>query len=297
MSNVFVDVSSYQEDSFDYFNNLKSRGAIGAVIKLTEGSNPGTAYINPKASNQKKNAEAAGLQVGFYHFARYNGQQDAQNEASWFVQQLQAIGADKSAVVVADVESSDNANPATSDTQAFLNAVEGAGYTNTAVYASRSWLTSGRLDGSKFKKVWVADYNQNTSYQGWSAWQCSDNWQGLGVDVSFDSGNFFSGSPQPASQPAPQPTERAGFTDALGVYWIYEQGTFTTNTPINLRWGARTSSSVIATIPAGSDIKYDAFAFDGGYVWLRQPREDGYGYLASGTESNGKRTSYWGTFS
>lgn len=69
------------------------------------------------------------------------------------------------------------------------------------------------------------------------------------------------------------------WTDNLGDKWNAENGTFTLNTAINLRWGARTSSAKIFTLPAGSTVKYDAWSRHGGYVWLRQPRQGGYGYL------------------
>ncbi|MCC4400473.1 hypothetical protein LMC10_10360 [Limosilactobacillus reuteri] len=49
---------------------------------------------------------------------------------------------------------------------------------------------------------------------------------------------------------------------------------------VNLRYSARTKSNIIATLPAGSTIKYDAFSRHAGYVWIRQPRENGYGYMA-----------------
>ena len=36
---------------------------------------------------------------------------------------------------------------------------------------------------------------------------------------------------------------------------------------------------LITPLPAGSDIKYDAYSRHDGFVWLRQPRQSGYGYL------------------
>lgn len=69
------------------------------------------------------------------------------------------------------------------------------------------------------------------------------------------------------------------WTDNLGDTWHKEEGMFTTSTAINLRWGARTSSAKIATLPIGSVVKYDAWSRHDGYVWVRQPRANGYGYL------------------
>ena len=67
--------------------------------------------------------------------------------------------------------------------------------------------------------------------------------------------------------------------DGLGDTWHKENGTFTANTWLNLRWGARTSSSRIALLAPGSEVKYDAWSSHDGYVWVRQPRQNGYGYV------------------
>ena len=73
----------------------------------------------------------------------------------------------------------------------------------------------------------------------------------------------------------------SSWRDALGDTWHSEQGTFTASTWINLRWGARTTSSRITTLAPGSQVKYDAWSNHGGYVWIRQPRSHGgYAYLA-----------------
>ncbi|QAR22460.1 GH25 family lysozyme [Limosilactobacillus fermentum] len=71
------------------------------------------------------------------------------------------------------------------------------------------------------------------------------------------------------------------WTDALGDTWHKESGTFTSNTWLHLRWGARVTSAPIGVLPPGSVIKYDAYSRHGDFVWLRQPRGNGqYGYVA-----------------
>ncbi|TLG80961.1 glycoside hydrolase family protein [Vagococcus zengguangii] len=80
--------------------------------------------------------------------------------------------------------------------------------------------------------------------------------------------------------------------------WQTEHGTFSLNEAIHLRTSANTNADIIATLQPGQSIQYDAFLIEtSGYVWLRQPRTNGYGYLASGQSKNGKRISYWGKFS
>lgn len=101
----------------------------------------------------------------------------------------------------------------------------------------------------------------------------------------------YKGATQQSTQqakPQPQPT---------GINWIAEKWHFVTNTPIYLRTAPSTKASQIALLPTGTYVKYDAYCYKDGYVWLRQPRADGtYGYLASGECVGNRRTSYWGSF-
>ena len=71
----------------------------------------------------------------------------------------------------------------------------------------------------------------------------------------------------------------SSWRDGLGDVWHSERGTFTSSYWLNLRWGARTSSSRIALLNPGSTVKYDAWSNHGGYIWVRQPRSNGYGYV------------------
>ena len=81
LRNPFIDVSSYKPDTVAFFQAAKNQGALGVVVKLTEGSEDGSAYVNPRAATQIRNALAVGLRVSCYHFARYTSVADAQNEA------------------------------------------------------------------------------------------------------------------------------------------------------------------------------------------------------------------------
>lgn len=84
-----------------------------------------------------------------------------------------------------------------------------------------------------------------------------------------------------ANQQTAQQSNNSGssWRDSLGDVWYKENGTFTASYWLNLRWGARTSSSRIALLGPGSTVKYDAWSNHDGYVWIRQPRQNGYGYV------------------
>ena len=96
---------------------------------------------------------------------------------------------------------------------------------------------------------------------------------------------------KPSAKPAPAKPATSG--------WIKQNGTFTVTTPsgIIMRSGAASVKSPrLAILPKGSVVKYDAFCYAGGYVWIRQPRSGGYGYLPTGEAAGNKRKNYWGKF-
>lgn len=82
------------------------------------------------------------------------------------------------------------------------------------------------------------------------------------------------------SKPVPQKTTSTTWRDTMGDTWHSEKGTVTLNSWVNLRWGAKQNSSLIATLAPGSTIKYDAWSNHNGYTWIRQPRQNGYAYMA-----------------
>ena len=76
-------------------------------------------------------------------------------------------------------------------------------------------------------------------------------------------------------------TKGSTWKDSLGDTWHNESGTFTSNTWLHLRWGAKPYASTIAYLGPGATIKYDAWSRHDGFVYLRQPRGNGqYGYIA-----------------
>lgn len=68
---LVADISSYQPDEPAFFQALKNQGVKAVIIKITQGSAGGDAYINPKAKTQIGNARVAGLLVHGYHYARF----------------------------------------------------------------------------------------------------------------------------------------------------------------------------------------------------------------------------------
>lgn len=276
MSNLVIDVSSYQPDTEEFFKAAAKKGVKAVVVKITEGSNPGTAYVNQKAKKQIASAKKAGLKVHGYHFADFNGQADAKAEAAWFVKNAKACGLKSDSVMVLDIENSAiNANPATADAKVFLSAVKAAGYPNVAIYSMRSWFTSGRLS-STIAPVWVAEYGVSKPHMtGFKAWQFTNSLMidGVKTDVSHDYGLFTSASKKASSKTT---TKKSS-----GLTWHKEKATFTAGANINMRALPSTSASIKAVLKKGQSVKYDTWTKNQGYTWIRQPRDGGgYYYLA-----------------
>ena len=138
-------------------------------------------------------------------------------------------------------------------------------------------------------------------------WQYTQNWRGQNVDgnvnvlpLSNKSNNASQANTntlnvhtngQSSSQAPSNPFVNTS-NKAVNTNWVKQEGTFTTGGAINLRTGASTNSSIIAQLPANSEVKYDAYSTRDNYTWLRQPRANNqYGYLVG--RANGQD---WGTF-
>ena len=79
----------------------------------------------------------------------------------------------------------------------------------------------------------------------------------------------------------PKPAQSQTWTDSLGDVWHKESGTFTSNTYLHLRYGAKPYSSTLMYAGPGLVIKYDAWSSHDGFVYVRQPRGNGqYAYVA-----------------
>lgn len=294
MANLVMDISSYQPDTISFFQAAKNAGVKAVIVKLTQGSADGDAYVNPKAQAQINNARSVGLLVHGYHYARFNGAQDARNEAKWFTDHAKKFGLGPESVLALDIEDKANAKYATSDANAFLQAVKDAGYPKVDIYSMASWFWSGRLNAAQLiaKNKWVANYGvSQPGVDNVGTWQWTDNYKiaGTGVDMSYDFNGFYTNADTNANEPkivtpTPKPVnQETTWTDNLGDTWHAEDGKFIVgpNYTLHLRWGARPSALAIGVLTAGSVVKYDAWSRGKEFVYVRQPRANGqYGYVA-----------------
>lgn len=308
-----VDVSDWQVSNL---SAMTSAGAKYAIVKVSEGLN----YQNPKAPAQVNSANANGMMTAGYHYAHFSASHSqAVLEGNYAVSSAKQAGIKPGSYLACDYEegsgnSTTQGYSASADAiLAFMDTVASAGY-KPLLYSGKEILTK-KVDVKKVTAkygtcLWIASYEYKSGTRldnpdfGWfpsmdnvAIWQFTDNWRGLNVDGNIslvDLKTDSKSTPQPSnSTPAKTISTERTWTDVQGMTWHAEEGTFITGGAINLRWGANTESMLITTLPAGSVVKYNAWARDSaGRVWLQQPRgSNHYGYLVGRVGNDA-----WGTF-
>ncbi|WP_461240642.1 GH25 family lysozyme [Paucilactobacillus sp. N302-9] len=316
------DIASYQANMI--VSNVKSDFAI---VKATQGLN----YVNPYCNLHVGQALNSGKKLGLYHFANLGTSAIA--EADYFLRNISNyIG---KAMLVLDYEGS-AVNNGVNWAKTWLDHVYAKTGVRPLIYMGLSdenrlnWTPVVKANYG----LWLAQYNNFNTVNGYAPrdlygslkyWPNAAmfqytstgrlaGWSGnLDFDVFYGDKNawdaYVKGSKvattineTPAKTTVAKTAKQSAtttstFVDSLGVTWHKETGKFTTDRSINLRWGATTQSSLIATIGSGQTVNYDAYAFSSNLVWIRQPRGNGqYGYMATGEANGSKRKNYWGTF-
>ncbi|MDA5386943.1 GH25 family lysozyme [Loigolactobacillus backii] len=299
-----IDISNYQ--SVDIAG---STDADAVIVKVSEG----TGYVSPKANQQYQLAKSKGKLLGFYHYAAGG---DPVAEANYFYSNSKNYFHE--AIPALDWEKGSNA--AWGNTNwclQFINRI----HELTGVWCLLYTGSDGVNQNAKLASIaalWFAGYpdlrsswNVPNFIYSTGAWKSLTGWQFTDSNGTLDRSIFYLdaagwkkiANPSNAAvakptlaKPVAKPTAPKSFRDALGDTWYNESGTYTLGQATNLRWGAKTNSSLISTLPAGTSVKYDAFSHHNGYVWIRQPRSGGYGYLVTGESNGSKRLSTWGTF-
>ena len=306
-----VDVSDWQVSNL---SAMAAAGAKYALVKVSEGLN----YQNPKAPAQVNSANANGMMVSGYHYARFSASRSqAVLEGNYAVNSTKQAGIKPGSYLACDYEegsgnSTTKGYSASADAiLAFMDTVASAGY-KPLLYSGKEILTK-KVDVKKVTAkygtcLWIASYEYKSGTRldnpdfGWfpsmdnvAIWQFTDNWKGMGIDgnIAVKKLTFNTEEPKATIEPIKTSTQPKTWTDVQGMTWHAEDGTFITGGAINLRWGASTESMLITTLPAGSVVKYNAWARDSaGRVWLQQPRgSNHYGYLVGRVGNDA-----WGTF-
>ena len=290
------DVASYQAGM-----DVGTTPGDFAIIKATEGTN----YVNPSFSGHVKQALSAGKKLGIYHFIRNDS--DVVKQADYFLVKVGAyLG---KAMLVLDFEnmtgSSIQNQAGVAKAKQWLDyvyqktGVRAVLYTGLSCENSLDWSS---VAGANYG-LWIAQYNNYDAVIGYHPrdlygslkhWKNAmmfqytsnghlDGWaNGVDLDVFYGDKAAWDKYAKTTKTVTPASSK----SKPAGPKWVKEQKTYTLKTAVKLRTGASTASSVIAVLPAGTTIKTDQAIIQGGYRWVRQPRFNGYGYLATGPVGN-----------
>lgn len=296
-----VDVSNNNGymSTAEYVSMRNEFGVKAVTVKISEG---GT-YKDPYAASNIANVQAAGMYINGYHFARYATKAQAIAEADFAGRTAKAAGLPVGAVLATDVEAEEQnyQSKATNDRNnvAFMKEIQKFGY-RADIYTSGSWANTKMT--IKNKTGWIAAYPYVVSGKNWystnHAWQWSSTAKFRisygGFDVSQLNSNYYTAGLKSTVKPTNKGAVKANnkkankhtYRQSASSKWIKEAKTYTLKTAVKLHTGASTSSNVIAILPAGTTVKTDQAIIQGGYRWVRQPRFNGFGYLATGPTSN-----------
>ncbi|MCT3304328.1 lysin [Lactiplantibacillus pentosus] len=296
-----VDVSNNNGymSTAEYVSMRNEFGVKALTVKISEG----TTFKDGYAASNIANGQAAGLYVNGYHFAHYKTKAQAIAEADFAGKTAKAAGLPVGAVLATDVESQEanNQSKATNDRNnaAFMKEIQTFGY-RADIYTSGSWANNKMT--IKGKTGWIAAYPYVVSGKNWystnHAWQWSSTAKFRisygGFDVSQLNSNYYTAGQKSTVKPTNKGAVKANSQKAnknvskpaASAKWVKEKKTYTLKTAVKLHTSTSTSSNTIAILPAGTTVKTDQAIIKGGYRWVRQPRFNGYGYLATGPASN-----------
>lgn len=253
------------------------------IARVQDGSNVVDHMYQSYVNEMKRRC----VPFGNYAFCRFVSENDARIEARDFWNR-----GDKDALFwVADVEVKTMGNML-AGTLAFIDELRRLGAKKVGLYVGHHTYKEFQADKVNADFVWIPRYGGKKPDYPCDIWQYTEtgNVPGIGkCDLNELIGNksleWFTGVEQ---------TMAASQYDSN---WFTKQdGVFTLDRTIHLRDKPR-DGNIIATLNKGDNVTYDAYGYEkDGYVWIRQPRSNGYGYIATGETSNEKRVSSWGSF-
>ena len=253
------------------------------IARVQDGSNVVDHMYQSYVSEMKKR----GIPFGNYAFCRFVSENDARVEARDFWNR-----SDKEALFwVADVEVKTRSSLLTG-TLALIAEVRRWGAKKVGLYVGHHTYKEFQADKVNADFVWIPRYGGNRPAYPCDLWQYTEtgNVPGIGKcdlnELIGDKGlEWFIG------------VEQTMATNQYDSSWFTKQdGIFTLDRTIHLRDKPR-DGNIIATLNKGDNVTYDAYGYEqDGHVWIRQPRSNGYGYIATGETLNGKRVNSWGSF-
>lgn len=289
---IILDISEWQLPSLMNYQQLAQQVAH-VIVRVQYGS----AYEDKHYRTHIENFQALGVPVAVYAWVRGVNHNDMEEEARIFYERAKKY---HPTFYWLDVEEQSMADMR-GGVECYRRKLKELSGKKVGAYIANHLYSTFNLVTENFDAIWLPTYGANTG-----------NYQGANPNATnnYDLHQYTSAARLSGYAGALDLNRLAGmkplsyFTDGASSaapapgWGTKEKGIFTLNTAIHLRTEPSANAQSLTILPAGSQVHYDAFAHQNGYVWIRQPREDGsVAYLATGPSNGTVRTSdAWGTF-
>lgn len=200
-----IDVSEWQ--GIIEWDKVRSSGIRIAYIRASEGNN----YVDPDAIRNYNGAKDNGIKVGFYHYLTARNQEEAIEQARFFVSVVKGLNID--CRLAMDFESFGNlgVDEINLIAETFLEEVESLSGKEVIIYsdAYNSAYTFSEELASRYP-IWVADYGVQEpgdgNWQVWDGFQYTDEGRIEGIEDYVDRDYFTSGVLLADTTPIPENT-------------------------------------------------------------------------------------------
>lgn len=187
MSKKGIDVSTWQGD-IDW-KKVKADGIEFAMLHSSFGKENPDKQTDNKFWQNYRNAKAAGVPIGAYHYSYATTVEDAKKEADFFLSIVK--GCQFEYPIAFDIEDDSQMylgkDRITDIIMAFCERVQAAGY-YVSLYTNLDWI-SNRIDMSRAKAfdVWLAQWNDKPTYSGnFGMWQYTSSGSVNGISGNVD---------------------------------------------------------------------------------------------------------------
>ena len=179
-------IDVYEYSNIQDYDRVKNSGITTVIQKATEGNTYNDKLLNYRADHLKN----AGFKVGYYHFARNNG--DVIGQAKHFLSQVKGLKSDTVYWLDIENEGSWNKSIAVSFTNTFKSYMSTQGY-KMGIYTGEAFYKDylqGNIDPSI--PLWIANYSKAPAgYPNSSSWQYSQYGQTSGIIGNTDMDYFI----------------------------------------------------------------------------------------------------------
>lgn len=182
-----IDVSTWQGDI--NWNKVKADGIEFAMLRSSFGKENPDKQTDNKFWQNYRNAKAAGVPIGAYHYSYATTVEDAKKEADFFLSIVK--GCQFEYPIAFDIEDPSQMylgkDRITDIIMTFCERVQAAGY-YVSLYTNLDWI-SNRIDMSRAKAfdIWLAQWNDKPTYIGnFGMWQYTSSGSVNGISGNVD---------------------------------------------------------------------------------------------------------------